>query len=178
MSLLFGGARQNGFIVEDLDAALQHWVHDIGVGPFFVLRHLKLERFVHHGQETSPDLSIALGFLGDLELELVQQHNDAPSPYLHYRQHKGAGLQHMSSWTRSYDDTMSSLRGRGLMPDTEGTIAGGTRFCYFGADALDGSCHEIADLGADNEFGVVHDMVRAAAQDWDGTDPIRETPQS
>ena len=104
MSFLFGGARQNGYMVDDLDAALEHWVEVVGAGPFFVIRHLPLEYFTYHGTPTQPDLSIALGNLGDLQIELIQQHNDAPSPWLNFHTAKGAGLHHISSWTSEYDE--------------------------------------------------------------------------
>ncbi|MFG1667729.1 VOC family protein [Streptomyces sp. Y7] len=174
MSILFGGVRQNGYIVEDLDAALQHWVKAVGAGPFFVARHLPLEYFTFQGSSRIPDLSVALGNVGDLQIELVHQHDDAPSPYLYFRQHKGAGLQHISSWSRAYDDDLARLRERGIVPECEGKIVGAPRFAYFGTDALDGSCYEMSDLGPDNEYGVVHDLIREAAVDWDGSDPIRD----
>lgn len=173
MSYLFGPARQNGMIVEDLDAAVDHWVRNVGAGPFFVLRHVPLDHFTYRGRPSEPDISIALGNFGDLQIELIEQHNDAPSPYLHFRQHKGVGLHHISGWTQRYDETLTELRDRGFTPDCEGGITGAARFAYFRADAVDGSVVEVSDLGADNEFGAIHAMVRQAAVDWDGSEPVR-----
>ncbi|MDX2937738.1 hypothetical protein [Streptomyces ipomoeae] len=57
--------------------------------------------------------------------------------------------------------------------EKDGRISGLARFAYFNSRALDGSCYELSDLGKENEYGAVHDMVRVAAVGWDGTDPVR-----
>lgn len=176
MSYIFGPARQNGIVVENLDTAVHHWVRTVGAGPFFVLRHVSFDYFTYHGQPSEPDISIALGNTGELQIELIEQHNDAPSPHLHFRRHKTSGLHHISSWTERYDNRMAELRDRGFVPDCEGSIAGGLRFAYFNADALDGSAFEVSDLGEHNEFGRIHDLVRQAAVGWDGSEPLRVLP--
>lgn len=45
MSRIFGPAWQNGYVVEDLDGAINHWVSVLGVGPFFKAPHLALEDY-------------------------------------------------------------------------------------------------------------------------------------
>ncbi|CAN5698325.1 hypothetical protein BH09ACT9_BH09ACT9_22900 [soil metagenome] len=35
MSRYFGPLRQLGFVVNDIDSALKHWIDVVGVGPFF-----------------------------------------------------------------------------------------------------------------------------------------------
>lgn len=173
MSHIFGPARQNGIVVENLDNAIERWVTTMGAGPFFVLRHLPLDYFKYHGELTEPDISIALGNIGDLQIELIEQHNDAPSPYLNFRRSKSSGVHHVSSWARNYDDMIADLDRRGYAPDCEGRIAGSARFAYFNSDAVDGCAFEVSDLGVDNQFGMLHDLVRHASLAWDGTEPVR-----
>lgn len=173
MSYIFGAARQNGFIVDDLDHAIHHWASTTGAGPFFALRHIPFEYFTYHGKPSTPDISLALGYLGDLEIELIEQHNDAPSPYKSFFSARGTGMHHMSSWTQDYDGHMTDLADRGRAPDCEGRIAGAARFAYFNSDAVDGSAFEVSDLGSSNEFGIIHDLVQQASVGWNGTDPIR-----
>lgn len=69
----YGGARQNGLVVDDLDQAI--------AGPFYVVRYLPLKSFRDQGRNSAPDLSIGLGKFGDLQIELIQQRNEAYSPY-------------------------------------------------------------------------------------------------
>lgn len=173
MSNIFGPARQNGLVVANLDEAVKRWVGKLGAGPFYVVRHLPLDYFTYRGRPSSPDISVALGNLGELQIELIEQHNDEPSPYLHFVNTKGPGLHHISAWTAAYDEDLERIRDRGFTPDCEGQISGLARFAYFDSDATDGSAFEISDLGAGNEYGAIHDLIRQAAVDWDGSDPIR-----
>jgi len=39
----FGPVMQNAFVVGDLDAALNHWIDKMGVGPFYVFQHIKFQ---------------------------------------------------------------------------------------------------------------------------------------
>ncbi|GAA4120671.1 VOC family protein [Nocardioides fonticola] len=171
--LAAGGVRQNGYVVDDLDDAVARWV-SLGAGPFFVIRHLPLSHFLHLGRESDPDLSIALGNLGDLQIELIQQHNAAPSPYRHFLDERGPGLQHVSAWSTTYDATLAAAEQAERRPDTVGQIAGSARFVYFDATRLDSTCLEVSDLGEQGEFGVVHALVRDVHLQWDGAEPVRE----
>jgi len=47
-------------------------------------------------------MSIALGNTGDLQIELIQQRNDASSMYMDFLNAGREGLQHMSYWTSDY----------------------------------------------------------------------------
>ena len=59
------------------------------------------------------------------------------------------------------------------MPDCEGELSNGMRFSYYGASEIDGTALEIVDLGSQNEFAEVFDLVRQAHEQWDGNDPVR-----
>ena len=48
------------------------------------------------------EMSVALANSGDLQIELIQQRNDAPSMYKEFLDSGREGLQHMSYWTRDY----------------------------------------------------------------------------
>ena len=171
--MLAGIARQNGFIVEDIEAACRHWAKRFGAGPFFVVRHAQLTSFHYKEVESDPDLSIALGNLGELQIELIQQHNNAPSPYLDFAKAKRAGLHHTSAWVNDFDSELARQHARGAEPDCEGQLSDGMRFVYYGSTAIDGSALEIADLGLNNEFAAGFEFVRQAHIAWDGNEPVR-----
>jgi Glyoxalase/Bleomycin resistance protein/Dioxygenase superfamily len=171
--VLTGTARQNGFIVEDIEAACLHWARRFGAGPFFVVRHAPLASFRYQGVESEPDLSIALGNLGDLQIELIQQHNDAPSPYRDFATAKQSGLHHTSAWVNDYDAEQARQRELGAEPDCEGQLSDGMRFMYYGSTSVDGSALEVADLGHDNEFAAGFELVRQTHLAWDGDEPVR-----
>ena len=79
MSRIFGAVRQNGYVVRDIQAAMKHWIEVMGVGPWYYMDRVKTDWFRHRGQDSRVEMSIALANSGDLQIELIQQRNDAPS---------------------------------------------------------------------------------------------------
>jgi catechol 2,3-dioxygenase-like lactoylglutathione lyase family enzyme len=178
MSRLFGAMRQIAFVVRDLDRALHYWTNTLGVGPFFVLRNLSPEEYRYRGRPSPPPLaSIALGNSGDLQVEIIQQHDERPSAYRDFLESGREGFQHVSSWlTRAeYDATMAAHLRNGVVVAHEGVIPGsGVRFAYFATDsAAGGLLYEIADVMEGPAYALMQ-MVADAARGWDGTEPIRE----
>src|ERR1700761_7874107 len=81
MSRLFGPMRQVGIVVRDIEKAMRHWVEVCGVGPWFSNEQLPMDEFRYKGQSYELRVSSALANSGDVQLELIQQRNDAPSLY-------------------------------------------------------------------------------------------------
>jgi hypothetical protein len=81
MSRIFGAVRQNGYVVRDIHAAMKHWIEVMGVGPWYYMDRVKTDWFRHRGENSAVEMSIALANSGDLQIELIQQRNDAPSLY-------------------------------------------------------------------------------------------------
>ena len=178
MSHTFGTIRQIAFVVHDVERALRYWTETLGIGPFFVLRKLTPDTFRYRGAPSPPPtLTIAFGNSGDVQVELIQQHDDRPSAYRDFLASGREGLQHVSSWlTRAeYDATYARLVARGVPVAHEGAMAGGgVRFAYFATDGAPGGImYEIADVAEPNVYPLMQ-MIADAARDWDGTDPVRE----
>jgi catechol 2,3-dioxygenase-like lactoylglutathione lyase family enzyme len=180
MSRLFGPLRQVAFVIRDLDRAVRYWTETLGVGPFFVLRNMSPENYRYRGRAAPPPrLSLALGNSGDVQVELIQQHDDRPSAYIEFLQAGREGFQHVSSWlTRvDYDATMERQRAAGVAIVHEGSLPGsGVRFAYFATDEAStpgGLLYEIADVLEPQIYPVMQ-LIRDAARDWDGADPVRE----
>ena len=178
MSRVFGPMRQMGFVVRDLDRALRYWTETLGVGPFFIIRSLPLERFEYRGKPSPPPhLTLAIANSGDVQVELIYQHDDRPSAFLDRLKTVGEGLQHVSSWMdrAGYDAEIARLKAAGVPVAHEGWLRGnGPRFAYFGTDETPGGFqYEMSDVG-DPEFAAMGHTIREAALAWDGSQPIRE----
>lgn len=172
MSRLFGPVRQNGYVVRDIRAAMDHWINVMGVGPWFYIDRVKTDYFRHRGQDAAVEMSIALANAGDLQLELIQQRNDAPSMYKEFLDAGHEGLQHVAFWSTSYQQLYDQSLARGLKVGHEGQIGGEQgRFAYFDSAAHPGSVIEISDISGNK--GRFFDHIRRIAADWDGADPIR-----
>ena len=84
MTPRFGPVMQLGFVVPDLDRAMEHWTGNVGVGPFYVMSHIKFAEALYRGQPTDADISVAVAQWGEVQVELIQQFNDSPSIYSHF----------------------------------------------------------------------------------------------
>ncbi|MDP1632625.1 MAG: VOC family protein [Caulobacter sp.] len=173
MSRFTGPVRQNGYVVRDIEAAMAHWIEVLGVGPWYYIEQVKMDWFRHRGVDQTPQVSIALANSGDLQIELIQQRNAAPSMYLEFLDRHGEGLQHMSWWSMSYQADYDAALARGLTLGHEGQIGGPQgRFAYFDTDQVHGgTVVELSDVSGAKAAFFEH--VRKASVDWDGGKPIR-----
>ncbi|MBR0816063.1 MULTISPECIES: VOC family protein [Bradyrhizobium] len=173
MSRIFGAVRQNGYVVRDIQAAMKHWIEVMRVGPWYYMDRVKTDWFRHRGQDSAVEMSIALANSGDLQIELIQQRNDAPSLYKEFLDAGHEGLQHMSYWSLDYQALYDKALGLGYRIGHEGQIGGDKgRFAYFDTQAHPGTVIEISDISGTK--GPFFERVRQAALNWDGTRPIRE----
>ena len=154
MSRLFGGIRQNGYVVRDIRTSLDHWVDVMGVGPWFYFDRVKVDWFRHRGVSSDIEMSIALANSGDLQIELIQQRNEAPSMYKEFLDAGREGLQHVAYWTRDYQALYDRVLARGYQIGHEGQIGGEQgRFAYF--DTGGASRHRGRDFGRQRTQGTL-----------------------
>jgi hypothetical protein len=172
MSRLFGNIRQNGYVVENLDEALQHWTDVLGIGPFYRIDEIPLDYFQHHGEQSDVRLAVALGYSGGLQFELIEQLNDVPSPYRDFATTHGYGLHHICCWSDHYEDDVAAAAAAGIGQVAHGRITGGPRFSYFDtATATGGTMMEMAEYTS--ALSDRSARMQKIAADWDGSDPVR-----
>ena len=173
MSTLFGPVRQVGYVVRDIEQAMAHWVA-LGVGPWFYKARIESTEFSYYGKPSRlPQLSIALANSGDLQLELIQQRDDAPTLYVDTLARNGECAQHVAYWTMDrFDDWCRQLQALGYTEGHSGRMgAGRGRYAYFLRPDHPSAMIEISEsTGGKAEYFV---QVREAARHWDGSDPIR-----
>ena len=105
-----------------------------------------------------------------MQIELILQHNDAPSVYKDFLDAGRIGVHHIALMPEDYAATCERYVSLGYKPAFELSL-GGAEVVYF--DALDAVGHYI-ELWDNNEtFKELFLMVEEAAKGWDGTDPIR-----
>ena len=172
MSRIFGDVRQNGYIVRDVEAAMRHWTEVLGVGPFFYFERVPMQDFRYRGEPSAIEVSIALANSGPLQIELIQQRNDAPSTYRDFLAAGREGLQHVAYWTPDYDRDFARLCGLGYEVGQSGWVGGPDgRFVYFLTEGHPGTIVELSEVsGAKGRF-FAH--IAETARSWDGSVPIR-----
>lgn len=172
MSRIFGAISQNGYVVRDIRAAMDHWIDVLGVGPWFYVDRVKTDYFRHRGEDFPVEMSIALANSGDLQIELIQQRNDAPSMYKEFLDAGREGLQHVAYWTKDYQAAYDQALSLGYKVGHEGRIGGEQgRFAYFDTGLHPGTVVELSDISGNK--GRFFEHIKRAAAGWDGSEPVR-----
>jgi hypothetical protein len=171
MSRLFGQIRQNGYVVRDIESAMRHWTQMLGIGPFFYFERVPIEDFRYRGAPSPIEVSIALANSGPLQVELIQQRNEAPSMYRDFLAAGNEGLQHVAYWTETMDKDLARLSAAGLEVAQSGCIGENGRFVYFDTEQHPGTVVELSEISGPKGRFFAH--IAEAARGWDGSDPIR-----
>ena len=166
-----GTVMQIAYVPADFDAALAFWTKTMGVGPFFALDHVKLEEVTYRGAPADVDFSMVIGYWGDIQIELIRQHNDAPSIYKAWRDEGREGVHHVCILVDDMALAREACAQAGAVVVQQGKVAGGGEVIYVDTGGGPGTMVEILKTGAGGRefFG----MMRDAARGWDGTDPVR-----
>jgi Glyoxalase/Bleomycin resistance protein/Dioxygenase superfamily len=164
-----GPVRQVGYVVRDLDAAIASWLA-LGVGPWFVMRDLT-QTSTYRGSPCTVPFSLAFSNSGDMQLELIHQEDDTPSIYTEYLDSGQTGAHQLAWWTPDFEATIAEIEAAGYPLVWSGGDADSVRYAYFEPGPGPAAIIEIMEL---NESTIgMGELVRAAAADWDGSDPIR-----
>ena len=171
MSRIFGSINQIGYVVRDIHASMEHWVRH-GVGPWFYIDNVTTDYFHYRGEDSDMKMSVAIANSGDIQIELIQQRNDAPSVYKDFLDGGREGAQHIAYWSTNYQDLYDSALAAGYTVAQEGSIGGEQgRFAYLDTEHDQGTVIEISDISGPK--GQMFAYVRDVAANWDGAEPIR-----
>lgn len=160
-----GPVMQIAFVPVDFDAALHHWTTVMGVGPFFLFEKIRLEEMRYLGLPSDCVFSLALAYWGDLQVELIRPDNDAPSIY-----HSAVGreLHHTCVLTDDIGAAKAVAVTAGATVLVEAKVGddGAVLYVDCGGDIVEilQPTRGTLDLFA---------TIKAAAQSWDGSDPVR-----
>lgn len=159
------------WVVPDLEAAIHHWVRTAGAGPFFVFEELHFEDGNYRG--TPSDVQpcrAAIGQHGDMQIELIVPTSEGPGIWSDVVKPGGFAFHHTCLYCHDYEAEKKALIDAGAEVAFEGLMMG-AKTCYIDTVAILGFMTELvtANPVAEQVFGAF----RAAAEGWDGSDPIR-----
>ncbi|TWA72815.1 glyoxalase/bleomycin resistance protein/dioxygenase superfamily protein [Azospirillum brasilense] len=174
MSRFFGQIRQAGYVVDDIEAAMDYWSRTLGIGPWFYNERVPIRNYTYRGERYEVHNSVALANSGPLQMELIQTRNDAPSMYRDFLKAGRTGLQHVAYWTENYEADLERLTGQGFKPVMSGEVGEKGRFVYFDTEYHPGTVIELSEVAGPK--GKMFDLIRNASLDWDGSDPVRPFP--
>jgi Glyoxalase/Bleomycin resistance protein/Dioxygenase superfamily len=111
-------APQWGIVVPDIGTAMRKWSALLGTGPFMHIEEIAPHEHQgrYHGKPTEVRITVAFSYFGDTQIELIQQLNSAPSPYVDFLAGGNSGIQHIGVWSRDFEASYSLLTGQGYLP--------------------------------------------------------------
>ncbi len=174
MSRHLGAIRQLGYVVPDIEAAMDYWSRTLGVGPWYYNPQVPIKNYRYKGESYQPHNSVALANAGYIQVELIQTRNDVPSMYRDFQQTSKSGLQHVAYWTEDYDRDLNNLVGLGWKPIMQGEVGERGRFIYFDTEYHPGTVIELSEVAGPK--GKLFKLIREASEGWDGMDPVRPFP--
>lgn len=165
-----GDIIQIAYLPADFDKALQYWTETVGVGPFFLMENIQLGEMRYRGAPSDAAFSIAIGYWGDIQIELIRAENDAPSIYTGEYAVTDR-VHHVCIFVDSIADARKACTAIGAEILVEGKVGDTGEVIY--VDAGGGPGHVIELLqpmeGSDGLFAMMKD----AARNWDGSEPLR-----
>ena len=167
-----GGIAQTAFVVEDLQAAIDHWVTNCKAGPFFVLPHFLVPGQTYRGEESRADITIAMGFAGHMLIELIQPLDGEPSVYRETMELRGCGFHHLGIACADVDADNRAYQARGYHEAFRAAVPTGGEVVYLdnGSGAQLGFIELLpVTPGMDATFTRFWE----ASRGWDGSDPVR-----
>lgn len=158
-----------GYAVEDLRAAAESFATTFGAGPFLGMEHLVFDEVTYEGAPAAYDHSSAFGAWGPVLVELTVVHDAQPEGFAAALTTPRAGLGHVAWLADSLAEQTSRLLAAGHVPFHTGRTGPASAVWFRGGELG----HPIEVLQRAPEIERFYATVRAAAEGWDGADPLR-----
>ena len=133
---------QYAYYVSDLEASISKWAKLYYAGPFVIAPHHRADRFHYRGQDIEADVSYAFGYLGDMMIQFIQQHDDKPSIYRDMYKAGEAGFHHVGLLVHDFEAEYARLQEMGFV-DACRLYADQVDACYFDTRAVNGGFTEL-----------------------------------
>ncbi len=166
-----GNIVQLAFNTRDFEAGLRYWSKTLGAGPFFVIDHVKFAEVRYRGAPALLDLAVGIGYWGDLQIEFVHQHNDAPSIFHDWQKEGREGLHHVGILVGDIAMAEKVCVDAGASVLLEGTMSGGRGRFFYARMADFAPFLEVIEPSS--KLLAAFEFMREAARNWDGRDPVR-----
>ena len=160
---------QHAYFVDDLEEAIERWHRLFGAGPFAIARHHRTDTFTYRGTPQEADVSYAFGYLGDLMIQFIQQHDDTPSIYRDMYAPGEQGFHHVAYLVSDFAAERKRLLDQGFEPACE-LFADGVNASYFDTRQVTGGFTEIH--GDPPHIVKVFARWRRAHAEWKPGDPL------
>ncbi len=140
---------QLGFVVEDVDKIVKDYYELFGIGNWKIYTYGKplLSFMNYHGTPFEYKARIALSYLGETRIELIQN-LEGKTIYTDFIEKHGYGLQHLGIYVADIETTLKEAKSAGFPVLMEG-----------GGFGLDGDGY-FAYLDTEDQFGITYELIQ------------------
>lgn len=131
----FGPVKQIGYLVENVEQSIKAWMKHAGVGPWLIIKNIPLD-CQYKGEVSQPLIDIGIAYSGDVQIELIQQKNEEPSPYLKYFEEKRFGQHHTAFLSDDINADIERAVSQGLEVVCDIKMFDGSRYVYMQSPLL------------------------------------------
>ena len=161
---------QIGYLVEDIEAACNHWAEKMGVGPFFIIPSTDYQSLNYRGSASSANVKLAMAQAGSVQIELVQCLDDQPSVFSEFRNQYSSGLHHVAMLTDDIESSLQDYAAKNIEVVQQGIDGTGGKTAFLNTDMHPGGILELIEV---NELQTqFFDIVKESADNWDGQTAI------
>lgn len=155
---------QEAYLVNDLERAIHDWNRLFGAGPFVVTEHHRTDRFDYRGTAHEADVSYAFGYLGDMMIQFIVQHDDTPSIYREMYAAGEEGFHHVGCLVHDFEAEVERMEQLGFECATR-LYADGVDAAYFDTRSVTGGFTELHGdppriLGAFAQWRRAHELMQ------------------
>ena len=177
MSLSFGqplgAVTQFAYVVDDIVRATSDFTERLRIGPWFMRGPFQPPAGRFRGEPTTPLLSLARAFAGHAMVELIEQHDDAPSVYHEDDGPRRYGFHHWAIVSECFEADLERYAELGYEQVYADLLPSGSRVVYVDSTADLPGMIEVIEYSEAQER--VYDEIYRASIGWDGSQPVRRT---
>ena len=135
---------QEAYFVNDVEEACTNWNKLYKAGPFVVTEHHKTDEFMYRGTSQEADVSYAFGYLGDMMIQFIAQHDETPSIYRDMYKAGEQGFHHVGILVNDYKGEKARILDMGFELACE-LHADNVNACYIDTRSASGGFTELHD---------------------------------
>ena len=138
---------QVAHVVKDLDATMKRYVELLNIGPWSVYTFAapRLRECTYQGKRSEAAWRLALTWVGDVQLELMQNLR-GETVYTSFIREKGEGLHHIKEWVDDCEEALDHYRAKGISVIQSGRFED-DEFYYLDVASELGIIYEIGNNG-------------------------------
>ncbi len=161
---------QMAYVVEDIQAAIDWWVIEAKVGPWFLNDSFLGPGHLYRGTQTNADIALAMSFAGSMNIELIQPKDANPSVYKEIIDRRGFGFHHVGIAVEDLEAARREYEARGFQVAFTAPVGSGAVY-YMDDGRNEPGFIELFEANAAMDQAFTNWWRQTV--DWDGDNPVR-----